>query len=100
MLQQPEEGGVLVVYPELGRENYSAISAILDGREPEHPLPKTYYEYEVGDMILFKGRHSLHRSTMVKGQKERIIAIISYNVAGNTNLPNTKHMEKVYNMTK
>jgi len=98
MLQQPEEGGLLVVYPEIGRENYSAISAVLDGREPEPALPKTYYEYKVGDMILFNGRHSLHQSTTVKGQTERIIAIISYNTVGSTDLPNAKHMEKVYNL--
>lgn len=101
MLQKPTLGGLLEVYPDIGRTNYKAISAILDGESQTfQDVPMSTYEYEVGDMILFTGRTALHRSTQVSGSVERIIAIISYNTPDCSFMPDATHMEKVYGMSE
>ena len=56
------------------------------------------FQYEVNDMVMFFGRESLHRATPVEGDRERIIAIISYNTVEHTAIPDRVHMEKVYNI--
>lgn len=128
MLQKPAHGGLLEVHPRIGRENYEEISRILEGsaystprgellpdsnqqvqeggegpqagrEEFESSFPKLTYEYEVGDMILFIGRDSLHRCTKISGDRTRMIGIISYNTRETAgNVPNAVHMEKVYNL--
>ena len=94
MLQKPAGGGLLEVHPQVGRDNYQGINEILDG---EIPTTQTY-DYELRDMVLFFGRDSLHRATPVQGDKNRVIAIISYNTPEQSALPDRTHMKKVYNL--
>jgi len=107
MLQKSHGGGLLEVYPLIGRDNDRELSEILDfsaysGPQSSASGPparkKLVFEYNVGDMILFYGRHSLHRSTAVWGDQKRIIAIISYNTKDERSLPNATHMRKVYGL--
>eukprot|EP00746_Dinoflagellata_sp_MGD_P007903 gnl/MRDRNA2_/MRDRNA2_115740_c0_seq1.p1 gnl/MRDRNA2_/MRDRNA2_115740_c0~~gnl/MRDRNA2_/MRDRNA2_115740_c0_seq1.p1 ORF type:complete len:297 (+),score=37.23 gnl/MRDRNA2_/MRDRNA2_115740_c0_seq1:83-973(+) len=106
MLQKSDTGGALEVYPLIGRDNDQEVSQVLASSaytvsSPVSQRPhreKLRFEYNVGDMILFFGRQSLHRCTVVGGNTKRIIAIISYNDKDDSSLPNATHMKKVYGL--
>lgn len=102
MLQEPEDGGMLEVYPRIGRESYDCVASILDGKGEDASLnlPELVrFRYRVGDMILFIGRDSLHRATAVQGKTTRVIGIISYNTFQENSMPNAMHYEKVYGLS-
>lgn len=135
MLQKPQRGGLLEMYPRIGRTNYPEIAKVLaleklkavtepsDDRKryqvaksvrarsrSRSPAKAAYnlntekslvsYDYEVGDCVLFFGRESLHRSTTVEGDQNRLIAIISFNTEEFNCMPNSTHMKKVYGLDK
>jgi hypothetical protein len=77
LLQAPEAGGTFDFAPNIrkdGDENYSAVTAALDGRSPAVRSLKV----EAGTLLLFCGRRALHRVPPVRGNVPRVIALFSY----------------------
>jgi len=50
------------------------VASILGG-EDDH---RTLVDFLPGDMVLFRGRHSLHRVTSIKGEVSRLVALMSF----------------------
>lgn len=77
MLQECLEGGVFEYVPGVRTaddENFAAVRAVLDGaREPVRSL-----HAGPGTLTLFRGRHSLHRVTPVRGSASRVNAVLAY----------------------
>lgn len=77
LLQDCESGGDYEFVPMIRnsrQENYEAVRKILGGsREGVLRL-----EISPGSLVLFEGRHSLHRVTKVEGKTDRLIALLGY----------------------
>lgn len=77
LLQPSEAGGEYEFIPMIrssSEENYEAVKAALQGsREGVITL-----QIEPGSLVLFEGRHSLHRVTPIEGQRLRLIALLGY----------------------
>jgi hypothetical protein len=77
LLQSAEAGGCFEFAPHIrsdADENRTAVSAVLRG---ERSRVRTV-EIEPGTLMLFSGRHALHRVSEVEGRRPRIIAVFSY----------------------
>jgi hypothetical protein len=64
-----------------GDERYEDVRAVLEDRAPERV---THYPMTPGTMMLFEGRHSLHRVTPVVGPRPRLIALLAYDTRPDT----------------
>lgn len=77
MLQGAESGGRYEYCPNVrspADQGYEAVSQILDGNYGDvRRLP-----IEPGTLVLFRGRHSLHRVTPIGGARPRLMAVLSY----------------------
>jgi hypothetical protein len=77
LLKPSEGGGEYEVYPMTRsekEENFDRVRNILNGdREGVLTL-----DIKPGCLVLFKGRHSLHRVTPVTGSTDRLIALFGY----------------------
>jgi hypothetical protein len=77
MLRECLEGGEFEYVPGIraaGDENFAGVRAVLGGaREPVRPL-----EAGPGTLTLFRGRHSMHRVTPVRGTTRRVNAVLAY----------------------
>lgn len=93
MLQPAEAGGVYEYAPwtrDGSNQNYEAIAAILDGgRAPVRELAM-----DIGALVLFRGRQSLHRVTPVKGDRPRLVAVLSYDTQPGVML--TEHNRRLF----
>jgi hypothetical protein len=58
-------------------ENFGAVQSILSGNDGQRVL----VDFQPGDMVLFRGRHSLHRVTPIRGERTRLIALMSFDNA-------------------
>jgi len=77
LLRPPETGGTFEYIPAVRTaedENFPAAASILGG-EDDH---RTLVDFLPGDMVLFRGRHSLHRVTPILGDTSRLIALMSF----------------------
>ncbi len=78
MLQSPEGGGEFQYAPHVRseeNENYDDVARILDGDMTGcHSVAM-----EPGTLMLFRGHYSLHRVNRVTGNRDRLLAILSYN---------------------
>jgi hypothetical protein len=77
LTQQPASGGVFEFCPNIRspkNENFSAVRDVLEGRDEQVQR----LVLETGDLLLFRGRYSLHRVTPVVGDVERHSAILAY----------------------
>lgn len=77
LTRDPEAGGEFEYCPDVrspDAENFDAVRAVLDGR---HPGVRRL-TLRSGDLQLFRGRHSLHRVTAVRGGRPRHSAIFAY----------------------
>jgi hypothetical protein len=76
-LRQSEQGGVFEYVPDLRNdreENFERVARVLAGSDRDvRQLPA-----EPGTLILFRGRHSLHRVTPSGGPSERLMAALSF----------------------
>ena len=82
LLQEPESGGVFEYAPGIRSEtdeNFDEVKAVLDGRS-EHVLQN---RLQAGTLSLFRGHYSIHRVTAVKGQRQRLQAILGYSTRQN-----------------
>ena len=58
-------------------ENFGAVQSILSGNDGQRVL----VDFKPGDMVLFRGRHSLHRVTPIRGERTRLMALMSFDNA-------------------
>ncbi len=79
MLQAAEAGGHYEYAPNIrtaGEAHHGAVQEVLDGRsEAVRRL-----SMGPGALVLFRGRHSIHRVTPVEGSLPRLVAVLSYSV--------------------
>lgn len=77
LLQAPQGGGQFEYVPAIRSskdENYEEIGLILNGRSDR----VRSVEMLPGTLLLFRGRHSLHRVTETHGDVPRLVAVLSY----------------------
>jgi hypothetical protein len=93
MLQPAEAGGVYEYLPWIRSpkdENYEAVARALGGgRDGVRVLSQ-----DVGALVLFRGRHSLHRVTPVEGERPRLVAVLSYDTEPGVKL--TEHNRRLF----
>lgn len=91
-IQQPEVGGYFEYVPMIRssrEENYDRVKAVIKGaREGVVTV-----ENEPGSLVLFKGRHSLHRVTPVGGKRSRLIGLLSYDTQ--KGIVGSEHLRKM-----
>jgi predicted 2-oxoglutarate/Fe(II)-dependent dioxygenase YbiX len=93
MLQDAEAGGVYEYLPwtrSASEENYDRVARVLDGEEPE----VRKLSMGAGALVLFRGRHSIHRVTPVEGNRPRLVAVLSYDTEPGVML--TEHNRKLF----
>ena len=66
---------------------FSLSEKVLDGEL----LPKTL-AMDVGSLVLFRGRNSMHRVTAVKGSRTRIVVVLAYNTERGISLSESARM--------
>lgn len=80
MLQPADAGGEFEYVPNIRNEhdeNYPLVAQLLKG-ERTGIIP---FRSKAGTLALFRGHHSIHRVTPVKGSKLRINAVLTYSEA-------------------
>jgi len=83
-LQSSEQGGDFESVQHVrspGEERYDQVGAVVAGRAPERVgvVPMT-----PGTLMLFEGRHSIHRVTPIAGPTPRYVALLAYDTKPNT----------------
>jgi len=77
LLQDAESGGAFEYAPRVRTaedENFDAVKRLFAGAYGDvRTLPR-----RPGTLTIFKGRHAMHRVTEVRGQRQRISALLSY----------------------
>ncbi len=77
MVQRAESGGDFEFAPNIrssGRPNYEGVRKVMD----ETPGTTRLIRAEPGTIAVFRGRRSLHRVRKVRGQRLRVMALLSY----------------------
>lgn len=77
LIREAEDGGRFLFAPNIrdgSNENYDAVARVLDG----DPAGVAHLPIAAGALVLFKGRHSMHRVTPVGGTRPRLIALLGY----------------------
>ena len=92
LIQSAESGGAFEYVKDVrdadrGEMNYALAEKILDNIVPAQTLA-----ISVGDLVLFRGRHSLHRVTPVKGGKTRMLVVFAYNTEPGVSLSESARM--------
>jgi hypothetical protein len=89
-LRDTDIGGDFEVAPKLrsdADENYPGVSRVLAGdRDAVTRLPMT-----PGTLLIFAGRHSLHRVSPIRGRTERLVALLGYDTKPGTK--STPHLQ-------
>lgn len=92
LVQKPRAGGVFQYVKDLrdadaGQMNFVGVAAVLDQRQPVDALA-----IEAGDLVLFRGRNSMHRVTPTEGDVTRMLAVLAYNTQPGIALSETARM--------
>lgn len=77
LLQAPDAGGIFEYRTGLRSDhdpNYDGVAGLLQGRDPQ----VKQLQLAPGTLNVFKGKNTAHRVTPVKGNRQRIIAVLSY----------------------
>lgn len=79
LLQKPLAGGIFQYVKDLrdadaGEMNYDGVGEVLDERRAVDQLAM-----DPGDLVLFRGRNSLHRVTPTEGEVTRMLVVLAYN---------------------
>lgn len=79
LLRAPEAGGVLeyvsdVRDADLGEMAFERVDAVLGGEEEVETL-----RFTPGDLVMFRGRHALHRVTPTEGSVTRMLVVFAFN---------------------
>ena len=83
LLQKCAHGGVFEYAPHIrGRDepNYDRVWRLLDGAREE----VIALDMAPGTLVLFQGRYSIHRVTVVEGARPRLIALLGYDTQPGT----------------
>lgn len=90
-LRDADQGGDFEVAPKLrsdGDENYVGVAQVLAGTSDEVTrLPMT-----PGTLLIFAGRHSLHRVSPIVGPTDRLVALLGYDTRPGTR--STPHLQQ------
>ncbi|HTO57755.1 MAG TPA: hypothetical protein VMJ74_08160, partial [Pseudomonadales bacterium] len=90
-LRDAQSGGDFEVAPKLrsdADENYPGVARVLAGeRDAVTRLPMT-----PGTLLIFAGRHSLHRVSPIAGSIERLVALLGYDTKQGTK--STPHLQR------
>lgn len=82
-LRDADAGGDFEYAPHVrsaGDERYDDVRAVLAGeRAPVRRVPMT-----PGTLLLFQGRHSMHRVTTIRGATTRLVALLAYDTKPGT----------------
>ncbi len=86
LIQKPEAGGVFEYIKDArdadgGEMNYDGVAKILNGDEKPSKL-----SMNAGDLVLFRGRNSIHRVTPTLGQTTRMLVVLAYNTKAGVSL--------------
>ncbi|WP_182057421.1 2OG-Fe(II) oxygenase [Pantoea sp. ME81] len=92
LVQKPRAGGIFQYVKDLrdadaGEMNFEGVAAVLDQRQPVDALA-----IEAGDLVLFRGRNSMHRVTPTEGDITRMLAVLAYNTQPGIALSETARM--------
>ena len=92
LVQKPRAGAVFEYVKDLrdadaGEMNFDGVAAVLDQRQPVEALA-----IDAGDLVLFRGRNSLHRVTPTEGDITRMLAVLAYNTEPGIALSETARM--------
>ena len=92
LVQKPRGGGIFQYVKDLrnadaGEMNFNGVAAVLDERQAVDDLA-----IEAGDLVLFRGRNSLHRVTPTEGDITRMLAVLAYNTQPDIALSETARM--------
>ncbi|NWA63711.1 2OG-Fe(II) oxygenase [Pantoea sp. B9002] len=92
LVQKPRAGAVFQYVKDLrdadaGEMNFDGVAAVLDQRQPVEALA-----IDAGDLVLFRGRNSLHRVTPTEGEITRMLAVLAYNTEPGIALSETARM--------
>jgi len=79
LIQKPDGGGVFEYVKdarnaEAGDMNFELVGKVLDGQSKVNTL-----DINAGDLVLFRGRNSMHRVTPTVGATTRMLAVLAYN---------------------
>jgi len=79
LIQKPEAGSRFEYIKDLrdadaGEMNYEGVAALLDGKVTPQVL-----QMEPGDLVLFRGRNSIHRVSPNESDTTRMLAVLAYN---------------------
>ncbi|KAJ7373020.1 hypothetical protein OS493_015492 [Desmophyllum pertusum] len=84
LLQAPDGGGHFQYIPSTrsdGNENYDLVKRVLlasQGGQDLTALGVQEADLQPGTLVIFCGHNSMHRVTPVEGNKQRILAVLSY----------------------
>ncbi|MBX3024182.1 2OG-Fe(II) oxygenase [bacterium] len=82
-VQDADEGGDFEVAPRIrsaGDERYEAVARVLRGEGDDVVrLPMT-----PGTLLIFEGRHSVHRVSRIAGPTERLVGLLAYDTKAGT----------------
>jgi len=92
LVQRAESGGVFEYVKDVrdadsGEMNYALVGDVLDGK-----VSATTLSVNVGDLVLFRGRNSLHRVMPVKGGQTRMLVVLAYNTEPGVSLSESARM--------
>lgn len=82
-LQEPDEGGTFEVAPRIRTADPATDADVLAVLRDEHPGVRRLL-LEPGTLVLFAGRNSLHRVAPIRGGVDRLVALLSYDTAPDT----------------
>lgn len=79
LIQKPEQGGVFEYRKdarnaEQNNMNFELVERVLDRKEPVDSV-----EINPGDLVLFRGRNSMHRVSPTIGETTRVLVVLAYN---------------------
>jgi hypothetical protein len=77
LLQVPERGGTFEYVPRARTDADPGFSAVTRAFDDDRSVIRTL-DQGPGSLVLFRGRHSLHRVTAVEGETPRVIAVLVY----------------------
>ncbi|MHB8505433.1 MAG: HalD/BesD family halogenase [Acidimicrobiales bacterium] len=84
-VQDADEGGDFEVVPRIrsdADERHEAVGAVLDG--DRDAVAVTTLAMHPGTLLVFEGRHSIHRVTRIGGPVERWVGLLSYDTRPGT----------------
>ena len=92
MVQAPHDGGAFECRPNLRTpedENYAGVTRILDGgRDGVRIIP-----FDEGALMIFQGLYALHQVTPVRGDRTRIVAVLSFDTRPGRRVPPGRNRE-------